>query len=39
VASGISPEEEVDDDVPHHVIIYSNDGSDWTHHKTVDFDL
>jgi hypothetical protein len=39
VASGISPEEEVDDDVQHHVIIYSNDGSVWTHHKTVDFDL
>lgn len=39
VASGISPEEEVDDDVPHHVIVYSHDGSDWTLHKTVDFDF
>jgi hypothetical protein len=40
VASGISPEEEVDDDVPHHVIVYySNDGNSWTHHKTVDFDF
>jgi hypothetical protein len=39
VASGISPEEEVDDDVPHHVIVYSHDGNNWTHHKTVDFDF
>jgi hypothetical protein len=40
VASGISPEEEVDDDVPHHVIVYySNDSKTWTHHKTVDFDF
>jgi hypothetical protein len=39
VASGLSPEEEVDDEVPHHVIIYSNEGGDWTYYKTVNFDF